>query len=685
MKGSDIFLPVVMLTLFICNSCVGASDGAGEIIHENSSWRVTTSSYSDSEKSISFTSDSAIMDFPVCVSPTPLLDRLYAAGVNDYFADASPILFHTGSSCNLATLALLDPELLSEVVMMAARRGKETRRDWPLEADELSWIRTARDLYIATGDETIRDTIVPVARDIIDREVQVALDKELSLFRGLLPEIPSSISRNDVMAVISLYVNIDRVSAIRALGELLGDDGEYYLQLAQKLTSSINDRFWIPEKGRYGCALWGEYYPILVTASDNLAQSMAINQGIATPEMAASILTSMPLTDEGSPDIFPVPGHHQPIYSLSSQLALYTAASKMHNEQGALLGLSAATASAFGDITNTGDTRGAVTAAMLQSLAGISFSNSGMDISPFVPEIFPGEKTFSSLIFRGDTLDIHVIGTGSRVARMEIDGIPANTVHVPDSITGRHRIDVIMANNTSATRSCNIVSPVTFPPRPDLDSISRNEFIVTAPSKNYSYAMAVNGIACKMISDGAFTVSPSPSGTKFVTAMSVDREGFSSLPATPRMIFNPKDTIVVSRHAIPHDLRKAVASRVARNSRRNIRRREVIPTHLELTGILNTDLTVNVNAPTSGEYFIDIVYWRPSVIECFITDLCMGDSIIGCFMLPAQRGVSNPLTVNLHKGRNKIKLLYHPLPSGNLQSGACLEYIRFLPKKISKK
>ncbi|MDE5784906.1 MAG: hypothetical protein K2H98_00065, partial [Duncaniella sp.] len=377
------------------------------MILENSSWRVTTSSYSDSEKSINFTSDSAILDFPVCVSPTPLLDRLYAAGVNDFFADASPMLFNTGTACDLATLALLDPDLLTEAVTMAAKQAKVTRRDWPLEAADLSWIRTARNLYLATGDVTILDTIVPIASEIIDREIAVSFDKDLSLFRGLLPSIPSYASRNDVMSVVSLYVNIDRASAMRALGELLGEDGDRYLQLARKLTETINDRFWIPESGRYGCALWGEFYPILVTASDNLAQAMAINQGIATPEMASSILSSIPLTDEGSPDVFPVPGRRTPSYALSSQLALYTSASILHNEQSALLGLSAATAATFGDFSNNRDTRGAVAAAMLQSLAGISFSDSGLEISPFVPEKFSGEKIFSSLIYRGDTLDIH--------------------------------------------------------------------------------------------------------------------------------------------------------------------------------------------------------------------------------------------------------------------------------------
>ncbi|MDE6582558.1 MAG: hypothetical protein K2K47_08550, partial [Duncaniella sp.] len=58
------------------------------------------------------------------------------------------------------------------------------------------------------------------------------------------------------------------------------------------------------------------------------------------------------------------------------------------------------------------------------------------------------------------------------------------------------------------------------------------------------------------------------------------------------------------------------------------------------------------------------------------------DSIAGCFIMPSQKGFSNPLTVTLKKGRNRLRLVYHPLPSGNLQSGACIEYIRFLPKKL---
>ncbi len=664
--------------LIVAASCIGGGKDNAGLIQENSSWRVTTHSYSDSKTSVTFLPDTAIADFPVLISSSPMLDRLYAAGVNDYFGDTSPALFDRTVGWDPAILSLLDPEIAAEQVMMKARQSLATCRDWPLEAADVSWISALGDLSLALGETFVNDSLVPIAREVITREIEVAFDCNLSLFRGLLPEIPSRLSRNDIFEVYSLRVNLDRASAIKALGEILHEEGQVNRELLQSISESINDRFWIPEKGRYGCALWGQYYPVLITASDNLAQSMAILNGIATPEMAQSILSAMPLTDEGAPDYYPTGKGSAPTYALSTQVGLYNAASKIGSERRALLGLASSAAATF---SNQGS--GSVSAAaLLKSLGGISFTPKGLAVSPYIPEIFQGDKVFTSLIYRADTLDLHIQGTGSTVARMEIDGLQTASHLIPDSLTGRHRVDVVMANNSLEEKVINYTEAVPFPPRPRIDSIGRDQYSVLSPSKDYSYVMAVNGISCKVISDGAFTVTPSASGLKSITAMSVDKAGYSSVPAVPHVVFNPADTMIVDRHDIPHELRKAVAARIERNSRRRIKRREVIPTHLELTSNLNTELSFLVKAPQAGEYFVDIAYWRPSVNECFVSDLYTTDSLAGCFIMPSRKGFSNPLTVKLEKGRNRLKLIYHPLPSGNLQSGVCIEYIRFLPKKL---
>ncbi|MBD5202820.1 MAG: hypothetical protein HDS56_06360 [Barnesiella sp.] len=668
---------IILSLIFAASSCIGSSGDKAGVIQENSAWRVTADSYSDANISIRFLPDSDTVDFPVLISTTPLLDQLYSAGVNEYFSDASTIHSGVTSLWNPAILSLLDPEIAAEQVMMKARQSLTTCRDWPLEANDASWISSLGDLSLALGDSFVTDSLLPIAKSVIDRELAVAFDYDLSLFRGLLPEIPAIVSRTDVLEIYSLRVNIDRASAIKTLGELLpADIGAKYITLAKKMAESINDRFWIPEKGRYGCALWGKYYPILVTASDNLAQSLAILKSIATPEMAQSIMRSMPLTDEGAPDFYPVPSGVRPSYSLSTQTGVYAAASMTHNSNKTLLGLAAAAAATFDGIGSM------PASALLGSLGGVSITSDGLTISPYVPEIFSGDKIFTSLIYRNDTINLHINGTGSRVARMEIDGIQTLSHLIPDSLSGHHRIDVIMANNTPADRHIEYAEVVTFPPRPEIDSVSINRYTVVSPAKDYNYIMAVNGIACKVISDGAFTVAPSSAGMKVITAMTVDAEGYSSIPAREHMVFNPADTMIVDRHDIPHELRKAVAARIERNARRKHKRKESIPTHLELTGELNTELTFTVKAPHAGEYYIDLAYWRPAVTECFITDLVTSDSVAGCFIMPALKGYSSPLTVRLKRGRNRFKLIYHPLPSGNLQSGVCIEYIRFLPKKL---
>ncbi|MDE6416484.1 MAG: hypothetical protein K2K68_05600, partial [Duncaniella sp.] len=379
----------IAAALLFITSCTGVGNERAGLIQENSSWRVTTGSYSAPEMSVKFESDTAVTDFPVLISSTPLLDQMYSAGVNDYFGDTSPALFNRTTVWNPAILSLLDPEIAAEQVMVKARQSLNTCRDWPLEAPDLSWIASLHDLSLALDDQFVVDSLIPIARTVIDRETEVAFDRNLSLFRGLLFSMPPRVSRTDILEIYSLRVNIDRAAAIKVLGEMLPEEeGLEYLTLSRQISEAVNDRFWIPEKGRYGCALWGQYYPMLITASDNLAQSMAILYGIATPEMAQSILASMPLTDEGAPDYYPVTSGTLPTYSLATQIGLYNSASKMHSARRSLLGLASSAAAIFSG-SGSGSS---VASAMLKSFGGLSFAADVLAVSPFIPEIFAGEK-----------------------------------------------------------------------------------------------------------------------------------------------------------------------------------------------------------------------------------------------------------------------------------------------------
>ncbi len=675
-------LPMLLL-LISAWGCTSRDSGGGVIICENSSWRVTTDSYSDNNLKLHFEADSATRDYPVLSSATPVLDRIYAAGVDDFFSDTP--LFARPSAIDPAILALLDPDIVYDAVVAAARRSLNTRRDWPLEADNLSWIPAARTLVKVTGDSSLIAAIVPDAVEIVNRELDIAFDNELGLYRGLHQEVPPEITGNDAFKILSLRVNIDRVAALRALGEIIGgEEGKRYNSLASRITAAINDRYWIPEKGRYGCALWGEYYPILLKSSDNLAQAMAITNGIATPDMARSIMKAMPLSDEGAPDYVPFLSGHRPVYSPATQVALFSTGASMINEQAMLLGFSSMTAAGLRQQSHDTSDRASMAAAMLGFIAGISFSPDGLDIDPFIPEVFRGGKMFSSLVYRGDTIDLHITGTGSKVARMEIDGKPAADHLIPDTLKGHHRIEVVMANNAPAPDQLNYPVLTSMPPRPVIDSIAGNTFIVEAPRSGYSFDMAVNGISCQLIDKGAFSLRPALSGSKVLTAMAVDRNGYTSVPALPRLVFDPADTMMIYRSSIPHELREAIVNRLNRAASRRRKNRHPVPTHLEMTSIINTSLQVKVRAEKEGEYFVDMSYWRPTVNECFLTDVVVNDSLSGTFVMYSPKGFSNPVTVKLRRGLNRMQLIYHPLPTGNLQSGVCLEYLRFLPKSITQ-
>jgi hypothetical protein len=73
-------------------------------------------------------------------------------------------------------------------------------------------------------------------------------------------------------------------------------------------------------------------------------------------------------------------------------------------------------------------------------LFGLAFDGTELRFNPVVPAGFPPAR-LSGFRHRDLTLDVTITGTGTRVARCTVDGVPSAPV-LPTTMTGTHRVDL---------------------------------------------------------------------------------------------------------------------------------------------------------------------------------------------------------------------------------------------------
>ncbi|MCM1519901.1 MAG: hypothetical protein NC098_03870 [Lachnoclostridium sp.] len=610
------------------------------------------------------------------VSSQPLIDHFFNRAVEAFLMQSDTWPYPAVEiSAGARSLALVDAGKVMDLLQTAASSCMVTDRFWPLVSSCPYWVTGAYDTYKICGDDDWLTTIYRNGMTIINRDIDVALCEEPTLFRGLLPSTAPESFRHESFNLMSLTTSVSRLSAISDLANiasLLNESIEHERldSLHSLISTAVNDHLWIPSQGRYAAALDGNFYPVSVSTIDHIGQALAAIHHVATREMTQSLIaaTPVPLPEAGT---------------AFTSLLWGRAARLASNEQAILYSIAASIASLAGSDNLAQSPLSCSTAVGIVTdiLFGITTSDSTLSVKPFIPASMHGRKSLHGLEYRDAIIDIHVDGTGNRIARCELDGQHITSPVIPASISGQHALTITLVNNTLPESPLLLNKQPRPIARPLTVPLAGNSFRIPDISDKFRYSLYINGISAGQIADATVTLDPD-SEFRVAVVKASDNDGFSSIPSRPLLYFSPSDTLMIYHTRIPHELRKSVEKRRRRHLRKP--RRPAPPDHLEMTRILNSDLRIDVDIPVAGDYFIDLGYWRPIVNESFLTDLSVnGVKAAGAFILDSYSGTSNALNVKLHKGRNTLRLIHHPLPAATDDGGACLLYIRLIKKPQS--
>lgn len=363
---------------------------------------------------------------------------------------------------------------------------------WPISSDRLIWLPAAYELYKVTGDKawakkayevglnTLKDdALTVVTPDGRMRGETSFIDwREQSYPKWMQPaDIYSSEAMSTATVAASAY------SAMAGLASALGKkrEEERWKAEAELLHKIINRDFWIEDKGHYGMYRYGRINPILHPASEALGQSLAILNGVASPEQAVKLTGTSPVTPFGvpvfAPEIKDMPSYHNKALWPFVASFWTLANAKVDNEEGVMQGLASVVRPAALFATNkenlridNGDVATELNSSnMLWSLSGnialtirmlfgVNFEPNGLIIKPYVPEAMADTRTLEGLEWRGRRINIKVSGFGSEIKSMTVDGkhVAPGTLLTPKMLHNGSTITVVMADNKSANSGVNM-------------------------------------------------------------------------------------------------------------------------------------------------------------------------------------------------------------------------------------
>lgn len=393
--------------------------------------------------------------------------------------------------------SLFCPEVARDTlwsVTAPSAQGPVVQRDnqwW----DKVVWIVGAWNHYRVTGDREFLSEGYPVASRLLEEMRSTRFNASYGFFQGPSffndgiagypspPADPEDKGSSFVLdhpgtdRLMALSTNCLYVGAYRAAAEMageLGSDGKKWDRLADELRSSINRRLWIPKKGMYGYLVHGDGR--LDESEEGSGIAFAALFGVADAKRSRSILRKAHVEPFGITDVYPhfprfsdaKPGRHNAIVWPMVQGMWARAAVKVsevesfRRETENLAKLVAGSGGRFFEIYNakTGKVDGgwqnghawgsepdqtwsatAYLSMVTNGLFGMRFEPDDLRFRPTVPPSWGG-ASLSGLRYRKATLDLRLIGSGTRVGSVLLDGRRVD--RVAGDLTGRHTVEIVV-------------------------------------------------------------------------------------------------------------------------------------------------------------------------------------------------------------------------------------------------
>jgi hypothetical protein len=369
-----------------------------------------------------------------------------------------------------------------------------TGGSWPVSTDRVVWGIAAWEYYLTTGDTTWLNTAYNLLNDAVQKDLHVAFDSNIGLFNGetsfmdwrnqtypdWFSDLPGKkgntyetryIAESKALSTNVLYSQV--YSILGQMGKVLGKpstESSNWNSKSSNLKTTINDKFWMSDKGYYGLFL----YPrsagyALSKKSDALGLALSMYYGVADPSQSVSITENYPVVDYGVPTVFPEkanqgPYHNKAIwpfveayYMLGAQKAGNTQAVE-HTMKSLIRSSALFLTNKENFVYDTGDSNGTAvnSSRQLWSVAGylsmvyrvimgMSYTTEGIEFSPMVPDSLTGPFELSNFKYRDSTLNVKVSGNGDQIDTLTVDGITQTLPYVyPANGAGSHSIEITL-------------------------------------------------------------------------------------------------------------------------------------------------------------------------------------------------------------------------------------------------
>ena len=456
--------------------------------------------------------------FPVLTTPYQVEAAVYNMSVDECINAVEPDgTLRTGlewggvwtrdvSYSTILSMAYMQPEAAMTSLLCKINSKGEIVQDtgtggaWPCSTDRQIWVGAAWEIYKVTGSREWLEKIYPVAKKSLEVDMRTIYDERTGLAKGESSFIdwrknsyPIWMESADIYDSKCLGTNMVHYIALTSasrMGRILGDDSaaDVFAAKAQGIKDAVNEHLWMDDKGYYAQYLAGRVNDILYTKSETLGNSLAILYGVAEGERAMRLSKSAPVVDFGAPVFWPwipdMPPYHNRAVWPFVQSYWIMANAKTGNEAGVIHGIAAVWRAAMMYATNKenfvaddGNWKGTQvnSSNMLWSLSGslgITFRTlmgiqyDGPDaimFAPVVPESLKAVRKIEGFPYRDAVLDITVKGYGDIIKSFSIDGVEtAEPVFAADR-TGRHSVEIVLADSFRNELSVNLVGNVRTP------------------------------------------------------------------------------------------------------------------------------------------------------------------------------------------------------------------------------
>ena len=575
-------------------------------------------------------------------SPQRLVNALHRMSI-DHIAEAS-----TGDTFDAQgdTVALYCAIYLSLAHINPARsmatlrnlvHGNEVTpcNGWPASGTRLAWAIAAWEVYLATADQQWLTFVHNVLASTLNTDCHLLQNRDTHLMHGyagnqlqeFYPSWMGDIDKVENMPLLTSAITMRAMEILDEIDEELGFNHQHGYD-ATRLESAINQQLWSERRGRYAAYLYGNPYVLRAPIIDNLAQPLSVIWGIADDDRAATLINKTPLTLLGVPVIFPWASIVEPYFthpSWSAIQALWTiAAMTVGNDDMVRLGIASLyrVQALFQSrhITIQGEPRNdLLTAAsnqaiLLRVLAGITYLPDGIEINPYIPECFPGDKTIKGLHVKKATIDITISGTGNNVQTIEIDGEPVDGTFIPSTLTGHHKVSIQVTKGHTTHGVTVATTGISLPPPPDVVWTADSGYITDYVTGG-RYMMLNNGRFNFSVGDIAFAIPESKSNIE-ISAARANKYGFGFIARPHLFVRNWMQEIGL--------------------------------------GVQLDSLDFHIVTEHAGQYLMQMYYTNQGNTDAMMVNINSHHQ--GSFIMPSGSDTlsTNMLTVRLLRGRNHV-------------------------------